>query len=207
MSALQPLQPKPPAGPKAHIKHGFAYTPEYRAWQTMRQRCTNPKCEAYPDYGGRGITVCDRWLNDVSAFIADMGPKPSPRHELDRERNNEGYSPSNCRWVIRPVNCRNRRSNRMLEFAGETLTLIEWSERSGVPPSTITKRLGAGWPMEKVLGTPARPKAPAGQAKPCKPMRPCVDCAARLTSGERCKSCENRRRAQWNSHPELRAAA
>lgn len=84
-------------------KHGLSYTPEYRAWQTMRLRCTNPANAAFPGYGGRGIRVCERWLQSVEAFIADMGPKPSPKHELDRIDNDGHYEPGNCRWVLRKV--------------------------------------------------------------------------------------------------------
>jgi hypothetical protein len=142
--------------------HGLSYTPEYKAWQTMRLRCTVPTNSAYPDYGGRGIKVCDRWLNSVAAFIEDMGPKPSPRHELDRENNDGDYEPGNCRWVTRKINDRNRRSNRFLTFRGETKTIAEWSELLSVPNDTIRWRLKSGWSLENALTTPARPKAPNG---------------------------------------------
>lgn len=133
------------------MKHGLSYMPEYRAWQTMRQRCTVPENPAYEDYGGRGITICDRWLNSPQAFIDDMGLKPTPAHELDRIENDGGYEPNNCRWVLRKTNCRNRRSNRRLEHAGEILCLAEWSERSGVPRDTLRKRLEAGWDISRAI--------------------------------------------------------
>ncbi len=142
--------------------HGLSYTPEYRAWQQMRLRCTDPKHRAYANYGGRGITVCARWLDSVANFIADMGPKPSPRHELDRRDNDAGYSPDNCRWVTRATNDRNRRSNRLVTHNGETLALAEWCERFGKPRDTVKKRLDAGWPVARALTTPVRPKAPNG---------------------------------------------
>lgn len=144
-------------------KHGLSHTPEYRAWQTMVRRCTNPADRAYPRYGGRGITVCARWLNDPAAFIADMGRKPSPRHELDREKNDQGYFPGNCRWVLRKVNDRNRRSNRWLVVAGERRTLVEWSELSGITADAIAYRLEAGWTPEQAITTPARAKLPNGE--------------------------------------------
>jgi hypothetical protein len=179
-------------------KHGLSYSPEYRAWQTMVHRCTSPRSPAWADYGGRGITVCDSWLDDPTQFYRDMGPKPSPAHELDRRDNNAGYSPENCRWVLRPENDRNRRSNRHITHAGETLTIAEWSERTGIQHTTITARLGMGWSPERALTAPVRPKAPKGQAKPTK--HPCADCAKPVT-GQRCHPCENRRR------PSLRRAA
>lgn len=146
--------------------HGLSYTPEYRAWQTMVHRCTNPRNAAYPRYGGRGITVCHRWLNDVQAFVDDMGPRPSARHELDRIDNERGYGPGNCRWATRVQNSRNRRSNRGLTYKGETLPLAEWCERLNLPRDTVRKRLEAGWPVSATFETPVRPKALKGFAKP-----------------------------------------
>lgn len=172
--------------------HGHSYSPEYRAWQTMRLRCTEPKNSAYHAYGGRGIRVCARWLNSVEAFIADMGPKPSPKHELDRYPDNDGnYEPGNCRWATRSENDRNRRSNRLVECRGETLTLVAWAERGGVRAETIAERLDRGWEPERAIFTPARAKAPAGQAKTY--TQPCADCGSQA-HGTRCRSCENGRR-------------
>lgn len=146
-------------------KHGLSYTSEYRAWQTMRLRCTEPTNPAYASYGGRGITVCERWLNSPSNFLADMGPKPSPAHELDRYPDNNGnYEPGNCRWATRAENDRNRRSNRLLTFRGETQALAEWCERMKLPRDTVRKRLESGWSVDEALTTPVRPKAPNGTA-------------------------------------------
>jgi len=89
-----------------------------------------------------------------------MGPKPSPKHELDRKNNDGPYSQKNCRWVLRKVNDRNRRSNRMLTFKGKTHALSEWCERFSLPRDTVKKRLDAGWSVIKALTTPVRPKAP-----------------------------------------------
>lgn len=85
------------------VTHGFLRNylkpAEYRVWSTMRQRCSNPKNAKYPLYGGRGIVVCDRW-NDFALFLADMGPRPSPRYSIDRFPNNDGnYEAGNCRWA------------------------------------------------------------------------------------------------------------
>lgn len=153
-------------------KHGLSYAPEYRAWQQMRLRCLDPEHAAYPDYGGRGITVCDRWRDSPAAFVADMGPR-------------------NCRWALRKENCRNRRSNRFVEYRGERLTLAEWCERLSLQRDAVTKRLDAGWSAENAFETPVRAKSRNGQAKPI--THPCVDCGE-STYGTRCQPCENRRR-------------
>lgn len=78
----------------------------------MRQRCLNPNHEHYADYGGRGIGICQPWLDSFAAFLADMGPRPSPRHSIDRKDNEKGYSPDNCRWATPDVQARNRRPRR-----------------------------------------------------------------------------------------------
>jgi len=136
--------------------HGLTLTPEYRAWQALRLRCTNPANKAYPRYGGRGIKVYDRWLKSVENFVADMGLKPSPAHEIDRIDNNGNYEPGNCRWVTREENCRNRRSNRFVEHAGNRLTLAEWSQRTGLRPDLIADRIDRGWTPEAAISTPSR---------------------------------------------------
>lgn len=146
-------------------RHGLSYAPEYRAWQTMRLRCTETSNPAYKNYGGRGVKVCDRWLGSVQAFIDDMGPKPSPKHELDRIDNDGNYEPGNCRWATRKVNDRNRRSNRVVAFRGESHALAEWCERFGLPRDTAWKRLASGWSVEQTLTTPVRPKAKNGAGR------------------------------------------
>lgn len=93
----------------AKTKHGASgRLPEYAVWKTMRQRCMNPNCADYPDYGGRGITVTDRW-SEFGAFIADMGRRPSDQHSIDRIDNDRGYEPGNCRWADDFTQASNRR--------------------------------------------------------------------------------------------------
>lgn len=112
---------------------------EYLSWQQMKSRCTNPNNPAYDRYGGRGIKICDRWINSFENFYADMGPKPGPEYSLDRWPNNESgnYEPSNCRWGTDEEQCKNRRSNVWLEYNGERKIIQDWAREFGVTHGAI----------------------------------------------------------------------
>src|SRR3990167_8868979 len=99
----------------------------------MKRRCFEPtnKTPPYRDYGGRGITVCDRWMK-YEYFIADMGRRPTPRHSIDRRDNNGNYSPENCRWATPSEQSRNQRRNVFIEFCGDRLILADWSIRTAI---------------------------------------------------------------------------
>lgn len=110
---------------------GGGRTKEYRAWFNMRARCFNPEHRQYGNYGGRGITVCDRW-QDFANFLADVGPKPSPKHTLDRHPDNDGnYEPGNVRWATAKEQNRNQRRTRKVTYGSRTMCVAAWAELLG----------------------------------------------------------------------------
>jgi hypothetical protein len=135
--------------------HRRTDTPEYVTWRCMLRRCTNRKHEQWKNYGGRGITVCERWRK-FENFYADMGERPSRQHSIDRIDNSVGYSPENCRWALPREQSRNTRVNRLLTHDGETLTLTDWSKRKRIGDGTIRQRLRRGWSTERALTMPPR---------------------------------------------------
>ncbi len=139
---------------KARRTHGQTGTAEYRAWNQMLQRCTNPKIRNYADYGGRGITVCQEWIESFAAFFAHIGPKPSPKHSLDRIDNSKGYAPGNVRWATDRQQRDNNRHQRKFVYEGETLSMTEIAKRSGVKYVTLRYRLiVAGQTVEEATRT------------------------------------------------------
>lgn len=131
-------------------KHGRYKSPEYVSWSSMIQRCNNPASSSYHRYGGRGITVCERWIT-FDNFLKDMGKRPSPKHSLDRIQNNLGYFPGNCRWATHLEQCRNRSDNLVVEYAGQQMCLMEACERAGVSHSTAYGRIIRGLSIEEAL--------------------------------------------------------
>ena len=130
---------------------GGVWTPEYRSWQAMKQRCYKTNDISYPNYGGRGITVCRKWRKSFASFLADVGKRPAPGYSIDRLNTNRGYVPGNVVWSTRKVQNRNTRRNKLLTFNGERLTLAEWVERLGLQYDLVKRRLLIGWTVEKAL--------------------------------------------------------
>lgn len=138
--------------------HGLSSSKEYRAFHHMLERCYQQTTAQFKDYGGRGITVSDDWLNGgFERFIHDMGLAPSLQHSLDRIDTNKGYSAENCRWATSKSQNRNKRCNRLITFNGETKCLAEWAELRGIKYITLLQRLKRGWNIQKALITPVRP--------------------------------------------------
>src|SRR6185436_16011395 len=117
----------------ARTKHGFTLTATgsaerrtYRSWVSMNERCNHPSNKDYPNYGGRGITICDRWGN-FSLFLADMGLRPAGTF-IWRQNNDGNYEPSNCRWETIKQQNNNTRANKFLIFNGSRKSLSEWAD-------------------------------------------------------------------------------
>lgn len=165
--------------------------PEYGVWNSMIQRCQNPSCRGFPWYGGRGITVSDSWRNSFLKFYEDMGPRPSSSHSIDRINNDGNYEAGNVRWATRFEQARNKRRNKRLTLNGTTLCETDWAARTGLPRSTIRRRLKRGWSDEKSLLTPYGQR---GDFRGSKSGQSILDEAAvliikrRITDGDSCAS-------------------
>ena len=125
----------------------------YFVWWNMNQRCRNPSYPGYDYYGGRGISVCERWQT-FKLFVEDMKARPSKKHQLDRINNDGNYCIENCRWVTRFEQMSNTRMNRYIAFGGVTLTASQWSRKMGFKRSAVSHRLNRGWTIEKAITTP-----------------------------------------------------
>ena len=129
--------------------------PDYSVFRSMMARCFNKNLSQYHYYGGRGITVCDRWMSGgFWVFNSDMGDRPALDYTLDRIDSNGNYEPSNCRWATRVQQGRNKRNNRLLVYQGRTLPLSEWAEILKMSESIIDSRIRRGWSVEKCFETP-----------------------------------------------------
>lgn len=146
--------------------HGLSKRPEYSIWAAMLNRCRNPRVRGYANYGGRGIKVCDRWASSFPAFFEDMGPRPGRGYEIDRKVNDGGYEPGNCRWATKLEQAINRRTNRRVEWNGETLTMREWSSRLGIPSATLRRRIDRGWTLERAFSETVDISRRNGRARP-----------------------------------------
>lgn len=138
-------------GHKVNLKHGMARTKIYKVWSSMKERCLNPSHQAYERYGGRGITVCDRWLV-FENFFCDMGMPPKG-FSLDRSNNNLGYSPENCRWVSKKEQQINTRAAHIINHDGFSLTVSDWARKLGVSRNRITSRINRGMSERDALKT------------------------------------------------------
>jgi hypothetical protein len=138
--------------------HGFTVGlrfKTYKSWQGMIQRCHNPNSTAWKRYGGRGITVCERWRNSFTNFLADMGKKPEG-FTIERKDNNLGYSKSNCVWADKWQQANNRRKSRFLTFNGRTQTVIQWEREFGFSTNVMRSRLKNGWSAEMAITRPVQ---------------------------------------------------
>lgn len=125
------------------VTHGASQSPEYRTWTSMRHRCLYEHNKNYKNYGGRGIKICDRWLNSFENFREDMGERP-PGTSLDRIDNEGGYDPSNCKWSTTAEQASNKRSNVRVEYEGQSYTLTQLALKLGIKKRTLSSRYEVG---------------------------------------------------------------
>lgn len=136
--------------------HGMSNTPTHKVWLSMRTRCENPNDKRFDRYGGRGITVCDRW-QDFEAFLADMGERPSLAHSIDRIDNDGSYTPENCRWATSTQQVRNRSTTLLQEYNGITKPLADWADELGISYQTLFQRIHKlNWPIDRAMTEPVR---------------------------------------------------
>ena len=136
------------------ITHGLSRTKIYRTWKDMRNRCHNPKRKSYPNYGGRGIAVCDEWRENFTAFyehVSKLEHFGEDGYSLDRINNDGNYEPGNVRWANRAEQCRNKRNNVIVEYNGKRMTLSDAAKCSGIKIKTLQTRYSRGWRDEKLF--------------------------------------------------------
>jgi hypothetical protein len=151
---------------RQRITHGFTKKSEYAIWMSAIQRCKNPNDSNWPRYGGRGISICDRWLK-FENFIADMGVRPSKSHSIERVDNNLGYRPDNCRWATRAEQARNTRANRYLEHEGRSMCLADWAAELGISSPQLHVALKLRGSLSQVIfhrNNPLKPRRPWEEA-------------------------------------------
>lgn len=138
------------------FKHGMVGTRVYHAWSSMIQRCANPNNISYKNYGARGITVIQPWLDSFMNFFNDMGYPPTTKHEIERINNDLGYSSDNCKWATRQEQSLNRRTNKFINYQGDRIVYSEWAKRMNMNIHTLYGRLRAGWSYDRIISEPVR---------------------------------------------------
>lgn len=134
--------------------HGRTSHEMFHRYRSMIDRCYNKNAAEYENYGGRGITVCQQWIDSIDSFIQDIGVPSSPTHSLDRKDNNAGYSPDNVRWATKKDQSINRRVTQMLSFNGVEMCAADWGRSLGMTKKAVLDRIRAGWPLELALTAP-----------------------------------------------------
>lgn len=142
--------------------HGYTrpgkVIPEFRIWSTIKERCNNPNNKSYQNYGGRGISICEKWEHDFVAFISDVGRRPSKEYTLDRIDNNGNYEPGNVRWATRIEQANNKRTSILITYKGQTKPLPVWCRELGLSRRLMRERIFRNkWSIEKAFETPTLP--------------------------------------------------
>lgn len=138
--------------------HGLRNSKEYNSWHGIKGRCLNKNHPSWKNYGGRGVTMCQEWVGSFEAFYKCVGPKPSPKHSIDRIDNDGNYDPGNVRWATKGEQLNNTRRNRRLTFNGKTQTFRVWAIEIGMSEGTLRSRIEAGWTTADTLTIPTHPQ-------------------------------------------------
>lgn len=137
----------------ANSTHGKSHSSEYKSWSKMKERCLNPNSRNWRFYGGRGISVCEKWMS-FGAFLSDMGEKPTRYHSLERINVNGNYDPSNCKWATNKEQCRNKRNTVFVEYDGRRVSLLDLSDRFSVSYKNLWRRVVVrNWEIKRALTT------------------------------------------------------
>jgi hypothetical protein len=131
------------------------YPSEHQSWSSMHERCGNPNHKKYNVYGGRGITICERW-DDFKNFMLDMGRKPDPKFTIERRDVNGNYEPGNCCWIARKDQGRNRRNSVFVVYQGKRMLLLDLVEELGLSRGVVYARLKAGWTLAQAIALPVK---------------------------------------------------
>jgi hypothetical protein len=140
-------------------RHGLRnkFLSEYRAWVSMKSRCSNTKVPCYHAYGGRGIKVCKEWDESFPQFLRDLGPKPGPEYSIERIDVNGDYEPDNCKWATAKEQVNNRRITAFITYKGVTKSRSEWEDQLEMKRHTLYDRINRrGWSIEKAIETPIK---------------------------------------------------
>jgi len=139
---------------RGKVKHGDSNSAEYTCWQNIKERCFNPNCGSYAEYGARGITMADEWVNDYGKFLEHVGRRPSDSHSIERIDNEIGYYPGNLRWALLDEQSVNKRWTRWVEWNGEQVKLAELCWDNGWNLDLIRGRLNQGWSLDEAINKP-----------------------------------------------------
>lgn len=154
--------------------HLSSNTSEYNIWAGLKSRCLNTNSQSYASYGGRGIKICDEWIESFINFLNDMGKRPSSKHSIDRIDNNGDYCKSNCRWVESIIQANNTRANRIIEYNNISDTLSNWARKLNISRDVLNTRIyKLGWSIDKAFETPVGKRGGYKKRKPItkKPIR------------------------------------
>lgn len=141
---------------ESHTKHNASETKEYYTWNRLKDRCLNTNNKDYVNYGGRGITIDQSWIDSFECFLQDVGKAPSEYYSLDRINNNKGYTKDNVRWATSTIQNNNKRNTKVITYMNKTKTLSEWAKELNVPRHRLYQRIYKyGWSISEAFSLPA----------------------------------------------------